>query len=536
MARSSPKSSEDDIVNTSPSSATRHPSPSSEISQPASNDHEGPAFRTSEVLYSLHAFDAVARPVFITIVLAAASTNYIQTESSRTSGESALGAYITFQIPEDDTQTNSARLGYGVLNSLIIVSFIGGMTYGIVLLYKYRCMKFLNGYMALSTTMLFGFMGGNIFLVAIDRYSINIDWITFFWVVFNFTVTGTAAVFYKRGIPSYIEQSYLVAISVILSWQLAHFEEWICWALLVMLALYDLCAVLTPCGPLKALVNLMQKDGAAPMPGLLYEANLPVSRPARDENNRGERDANTQERSSSAAARAGQESSREAQRNPKVSRRSRSEEAKSVSEDSSSVEEDDECVAINVSRSRSPPLPQPSKTSSVGRYKSPPTVPSRSSATTPGELPVLSIARIPYAIARVYRLSLAPSAYRRLDPLTGHINENPRPASLCSLAEDGGLGADAAARLLDGGVPSVEDLHTFVEVIMPNNRSRFETERGDDGTLRHMLIDKHGTVKRVLVVNPSGQVFEETESDDDDSETDEEGGSIKLGLVSAILL
>jgi Presenilin len=26
----------------------------------------------------------------------------------------------------------------------------------------------------------------------------------------------------------------------------------------VVLAMYDLCAVLTPCGPLKALVNLMQ--------------------------------------------------------------------------------------------------------------------------------------------------------------------------------------------------------------------------------------------------------------------------------------
>lgn len=38
----------------------------------------------------------------------------------------------------------------------------------------------------------------------------------------------------------------------------SRFEEWTGWCLLVVLALYDLCAVLTPCGPLKALVNLMQ--------------------------------------------------------------------------------------------------------------------------------------------------------------------------------------------------------------------------------------------------------------------------------------
>ena len=41
-----------------------------------------------------------------------------------------------------------------------------------------------------------------------------------------------------------------------------------------MLALYDLCAVLTPCGPLKLLVGLMQERND-PLPGLLYEANLP---------------------------------------------------------------------------------------------------------------------------------------------------------------------------------------------------------------------------------------------------------------------
>jgi len=32
-------------------------------------------------------------------------------------------------------------------------------------------------------------------------------------------------------------------------------EQWTSWALLVALALYDLCAVLTPCGPLRALVR-----------------------------------------------------------------------------------------------------------------------------------------------------------------------------------------------------------------------------------------------------------------------------------------
>lgn len=43
-----------------------------------------------------------------------------------------------------------------------------------------------------------------------------------------------------------------------------------------MLALYDLCAVLTPCGPLRALIALAQvrRD---PIPGLLYEADVGTS-------------------------------------------------------------------------------------------------------------------------------------------------------------------------------------------------------------------------------------------------------------------
>jgi len=41
------------------------------------------------------------------------------------------------------------------------------------------------------------------------------------------------------------------------------FPEWTIWALLVGLAIYDIFAVLTPWGPLKALVELSQERGDA---------------------------------------------------------------------------------------------------------------------------------------------------------------------------------------------------------------------------------------------------------------------------------
>ena len=44
----------------------------------------------------------------------------------------------------------------------------------------------------------------------------------------------------------------------------------------MLLAFYDLCAVLTPCGPLKWLIKVVQSDpDQRPLPGLLYEADVP---------------------------------------------------------------------------------------------------------------------------------------------------------------------------------------------------------------------------------------------------------------------
>ena len=121
--------------------------------------------------------------------------------------------------------------------------------------------------------------------VANDKYQLNVDAITFFYVIANFAFLGVTSIFYnnRKVVPASFAQIYAVLTSVLLAWQLSHFEAWTGWTLLVMLGFYDLCAVLTPCGPLKALVGLLQKDeenneGRGMIPGLLYEAKLPVKR------------------------------------------------------------------------------------------------------------------------------------------------------------------------------------------------------------------------------------------------------------------
>lgn len=175
-----------------------------------------------------------------------------------------------------DADVTSVRLEKSFANSLIIVSFLAAATFGIVCLYKFRCMKVLVGYMMLSSVLLLGVMGGVLLWTTLDRFQIPCDSFTFLFICFNFGVVGVVSIFYQVGVPTAVTQGYLVATSVLMSWQLSHVDEWTGWCLLVTLAAYDLCAVLTPCGPLKALVNLMQERGE-PMPGLLYEAALPAS-------------------------------------------------------------------------------------------------------------------------------------------------------------------------------------------------------------------------------------------------------------------
>ena len=59
----------------------------------------------------------------------------------------------------DDGDSTSKQLALDFANGLVIVTVIGTMTFGIVLLYKYRCMKVLIGYMMFSSMTLLGVLG-----------------------------------------------------------------------------------------------------------------------------------------------------------------------------------------------------------------------------------------------------------------------------------------------------------------------------------------------------------------------------------------
>lgn len=210
------------------------------------------------------------------MILSALAVVYINTDATVEAGaEQMAQAYQFWKIDSDGDSFSLATLGLSLANGLVMVSVICMMAFVLVLFYKYECMKCLIGYLFFSSLLLLGVMGGDLYYVAIQIYNLPVDKLSFIFQLWNFAAVGEISLFYKKGIPKYVAQGYLICTSVILAWHLDRFDEYTTWTLLFMLALYDLCAVLTPCGPLKMLVNLMSRENAQELPGLLYEAELP---------------------------------------------------------------------------------------------------------------------------------------------------------------------------------------------------------------------------------------------------------------------
>jgi presenilin 1 len=365
------------------------------------------------------------------------------------------------------------------------------------------------------------------FTVAINKYQLAIDKISFYITMYNFAIVGVAAVFYQKGMPSFINQSYLVATSVIVAWQLSYFNDWMAWTLLIMLALYDLFAVLSPCGPLKALVNLMSKDDAPSMPGLLYEARLPenATRPGRQRrrNDGGARNqSGTEEQNVPSRDNGDTNASADDDNGGAVLmlRGGGSGGGDDVMSNGGDVCNGNNAVIDAVdaleTRQKLTSIPRRKRSSRQNEGASSQSVnnaPSENDASMPateaprGSSPPTVI--VPLAIAKVYKLPLVPSS---------------------SLATIASLDASSPIAYLQQEHPfTAADLQTNVEVGLPRNGGRIETTHNGRGKPRYVIYNREGQLKRTLLVDETGLVMEVVPYNED-GKTDTSDNNIKLGL------
>ena len=163
-----------------------------------------------ELLYSSSSYYAIAKPVALTMILAALSVVVINNDETRSQGAQAMAsAYQTWNV---DDSSNAFMTS--MANAFVMVSVICAMTFVVVLLYRFKFMKCLIGYMVVASGTLLGILGGNLAETAIRIYNIPVDKLTFYFFMFNFAFVGVIAVFWGQGVPKMVTQGYLIATSV----------------------------------------------------------------------------------------------------------------------------------------------------------------------------------------------------------------------------------------------------------------------------------------------------------------------------------
>ncbi|XP_057480529.1 presenilin-like protein At2g29900 [Actinidia eriantha] len=213
----------------------------------------------------------IITPVSICMLLVVILVSILNDDSSSASNlSSSMTTIATMAYSEDSSDSIGDKLKGALLNSLVFVGVITVVTFVLVLLFYYRCTKFLKYYMGFSAFLVLGFMGGEIALFLIQDFSFPIDCFSFVLVLFNSTVVGVLAVFMSK-MAIFLTQAYLVVIGMLVAYWFTLLPEWTTWVLLVAMALYDLAAVLLPGGPLRLLVELaISRD--EDIPALVYEA------------------------------------------------------------------------------------------------------------------------------------------------------------------------------------------------------------------------------------------------------------------------
>lgn len=167
--------------------------------------------------------------------------------------------------------TSMERFLGSVYNSLLVLAAVVFFTavYVSCIYFDSRptLIRLLRGFIGILLVGPFAYFGWQVVVV----YELQVDILSYIFCLANFAAVGAFAVLKNGYTTNTLTRVYLIILASAMAWPFTEFPEWSVWGTIVILTLYDLFAVLAPCGPLRYIMESEAgHEDLEPLPGMVY--------------------------------------------------------------------------------------------------------------------------------------------------------------------------------------------------------------------------------------------------------------------------